>query len=342
MIIQANIHFEELSLIRNGPLSRVFLAHDKQLDANIVVKEIKKSDFSNPEEYFGEARILYSMKHPNIAEVQYACEKDEFIYLSMPYYPHGSLEKLYNEKALSVREIIKYALDFLKGLHFIHTKGLIHLDVKPGNVLINNSGVAMLTDFGLSKYVNPYDLVKIEKIYGPHRYPESFSTNFASKQSDIFQVGVTLYRMCNGDLVFLRQIFSQENIENGIYPDRNFYLPHIPKKIINTINKALHINPESRHVSVLDLMNDLSLVDSSLDWSYNHDVENRKQTWTLNNETMTEKHIHLFKLNDTWKIVGKKKNKANLRETNINNWNMECESESEAFKQIRKIIENEK
>ncbi|MGI8380406.1 serine/threonine-protein kinase [Priestia megaterium] len=336
-MIQANITFEETNEIRRGPLSRVFLAKDLQLDAEIVVKEIKKTDFSNPDEYFTEARILYSMKHPNIAEIQYACEKDQFIYLSMPYYPAGSLENLYNTSLLSVREIIKYSLDFLKGLHFIHTKGLLHLDVKPGNVLINSSGVAMLTDFGLSKFVNNFDVAEYDKVYQTHRYPESFVTNYASKQSDIYQAGVTLYRMCNGDPLFKKQRATQADIQSGKYPDRDFFLPHIPQSLIKVIKKALNVNPIDRHDSVLELMNELSKIDKNLDWRYNFDTMTGTNVWSVESPT-SFKSIQLFNDNGTWKTVGKQTSKSSKQTKNFTQWNSQHNSFSEAEKQIKAFI----
>ena len=338
-MIQTNISFQEKRQIRKGPLSRVFLATDLQLEADLVVKEIKKSDFSNPDEYFTEAKILYSMQHPNVAEIQYASEKDQFIYLSMPFYPDGSLENLYNKRSLTIREVIKYSLDFLKGLHFIHTKGLIHLDVKPGNVLINPSGVAVLTDFGLSKYVNPLDVAAYDKVYNEHRYPESFLTSLASKQSDIYQVGVTLYRMCNGDDLFRLQKpnLTKDNILAGKYPDRNFFLPHIPQALIQVIKKAMSVNPIDRYGSVLDLMNDLSKIDKNLDWRYNSDKQTGTHVWSVE-ESSSLKKIEVFEEKGIWKTKGKNITQKKPQGLAINKWNSEHKSAETAFKQVKKFI----
>ena len=337
-MIEANITFDEKQEIRKGPFSRVFLATDIQLQADIVVKEIKKSDFNNPNDYFTEARLLYSIQHPNIAEIQYACEKDEFIYLSMPHYPQGSLEKLYNQQHLTVREIIKYSLDFLKGLHFIHTKGLIHLDVKPGNILINKSNVAVLTDFGLSKYVNQYDVAAYDKVYGEHCYPEAFSTNLVSKQADIYQAGVTLYRMCNGDDFFRDQKpnLTKDNLLAEIYPDRNAFLPHIPKSLITVIKKSLKANPTERYSSVIELMNALSKIDKNLDWRYNFDKTNRTYVWSIGENSSTL-YVYLVEDKGIWKTTGKKMSNTQ-RVTNVNKWNSSNSSLGEAFKTVAKFI----
>lgn len=343
-MVVAQLTFNEIRQIRQGPLSRVILAKDIQLDNDLIVKEIPKNDFNNRDEYFTEAKILYSVKHPNIAEIQYACEDVEHIYLSMPYYPEGSLQRVYTEHALTIRKIIQYAINFLSGLHYIHTKGLLHLDVKPGNVLINNSNVAVLTDFGLSKYVNEYDLADIETVYQMHRSPEAFQSTTVGKQADIYQAGVTLYRMVNGEEEFTRQFdsISQQEIEvqivSGEFPNRKFFSPHVPSALKKVIKKALEVDTDIRYESVLDMLNDLSKINKNLDWYYNFEENTQTHKW-IKEEEKTVKAILLFEENGVWKTVGKQYSKKNDSISNYNKWKSEGHQNlDKSLKHISKLI----
>lgn len=275
-----SIYFDIIKSIGNneGKNSDVFLAKDKQLDALLVIKRIEKNTIRNVNDYFLESRILYDTKHPNIMEIQYASQDDDYIYLAMPYCEKGSLSSIMDKQFLTVREIIEYSLDFLSGLNYIHSKNLIHLDIKPTNIIINNSNKAIITDFGLSKYLNQYGTAQQKNNYIYHLDPEYFMYNKRTVLSDIYQVGLTLYRMCNGNGTLKRQmnILKIENgddlkdsILKGKYPDRNYYLPHIPRKLRLIINKALKVDCKKRYNNVIEIMNDLSKIeDKNIDWIF--------------------------------------------------------------------------
>lgn len=280
---QTEIHFKIISDIGGdeGKNSTVHIAHDNQLDAEIVVKKIKKSDFKDSSSFFDEAKKLYSASHPNIAPIQYSCQDEEFIYITMPLFPKGSLSKLINERPLTVSEIIKYSIDLLSGLHYIHTNKLVHCDIKPTNILLSNSNDAILTDFGLAKHLNDEGYTIVDKFYHFHRAPETLQTNVITHQSDIFQAGLTVYRLCNGNSFFKSQLnkyINQDNsfnndkfskaIFDGKFPDRTGYLLHIPQKLKNYIRKALEVNPEDRYNSVLDFLNDLASIEVHYDWQF--------------------------------------------------------------------------
>lgn len=104
-----------------------------------------------------------------------ATEDDQNIYITMPYYEKGSINSLIDKEMLSTREILKYSIDFLSGLMFLHIKELVHLYIKPTNVMLNDSNRAISTDFGLSRYLNENGLANQEFQYRIHRSPESFN-----------------------------------------------------------------------------------------------------------------------------------------------------------------------
>jgi serine/threonine protein kinase len=345
------------SIGSEGLNSTVYKAYDHQLNANLVVKKVKKKliieDYKSIDEsnFYNESRILYECKHPNIMEIQYASEDKESIYFSMPFCKNGSLNSIINSRYLTVKEIIKYSLEFLLGLHYIHTKGLIHFDVKPTNILIDNNNKAIVTDFGLAKYTDLYGFVRPNKIYTSHKPPEGFNYSGYTNKADIYQAGITLYRMCNGNKKYKEDYRAwsssgrlQEAISNGNFPDRNFYLPHIPSRLRRIINKAMNIDLNKRYETILDMINDISSIDKNLDWQYNENANVHSKTWSILNASAT--HLNVIELidlgNNISKITGKK---IRLKDNNTQNnkkWNVKSIETNKAFKQIEAFIKEYK
>jgi len=311
---EAKLNFELKSNIgQEGKNSEVFIAHDIQFDAEIVIKRIPKANFVSADEYYKEAKCLYASKHQNIVGVNYSCEDDDYIYIAMPYYHRGSLESLIKSKFLTVREILKYSIDFLSGLNHIHTKGLIHFDIKPTNILISDSNEALVTDFGLAKFTNQLRVAEQDIFYSLHTPPESLLTNLFTIQADIYQAGLTLYRLCNGtnllysqvsDIAVVNNVFDKQLLDKAIlkgeFPNRNFFHPHIPQKLRNIIRKALNINPEDRYNNLIEMLNELSSVDENLDWNFS--ITPHARFWELikdgkNYQIQLEKKGSYFDIN---------------------------------------------
>ena len=271
----AQLNFETIREIgQEGRNSQVFLAHDKQLDGEIVVKKIQKARIKHAGEYYRESKILHASSHPYVVRVNYGCSDSDFIYIAMPYYKNGSLKSLIDTRYLSIREVIRYSIQFLSGLNNIHSKGLIHFDIKPDNILLSDSDEALLSDFGLSKAMDSLGFANPDDVYHKQIPPELFSSTEKTIHFDIYLAGLTLYRLLNGNSHYNDQFsFASRNdyitaIKKGEIPNRNSYLPHIPKKLRRILNKALSINIEDRHQNVLELINDLSTVDENLDLIY--------------------------------------------------------------------------
>lgn len=335
----------EWTFLRNigaeGLNSEVFLAHDPQIDAEIVVKKIPKKAFVDHNQFFNEAQVMYGSKHNNVVEVKYACSDCDSIYLAMPFYQKGSLNNLINTRMLTVREIIKYSLDFLNGLNNVHVKNLVHFDIKPTNILLGNDGRAMITDFGLAKQLNNWGLATPDFMYGKHFTPEAFLHGAFTNQADIFQAGLTLYRMCNGNESFNKQWDDAESdqknaILKGVFPNRKAYLPHIPKKMRTIINKCLECDLNKRYNSVIKVINDISSIEKSLDWEYYNCNGNKcLHRWKIEDKNAI-KELLIESNGIEFDVTGKKIMKKTGKETRINAW---CKKNVNTIEDAMKFVE---
>jgi len=274
---------------QEGKNSRVFTARDLQLNADIVVKKMRKADFSDMDEYFNESSLLHLSTHPNVVPIYYACQDSDHVFLAMPYFSRGSLKKRMADSPVSVREIIVWSTQVLGGLHNIHSKKLIHFDVKPDNILFSDRGEALLSDFGLTKQTTFNGVADQDRIYGNMVPPEAFSTSDFNNQFDIYQFGLTLHRMCVGDKSFydeytafmeggtLNRLRFKHAVVNGQFPNKSRYPEHIPQALINTINRCLATDLAHRYDSAIDIVNDLSDIDGELlDWALSYEGLKRK------------------------------------------------------------------
>jgi serine/threonine protein kinase len=283
---------------QEGRNSQVFKAWDKHLGAEIVVKRIKKAGVGassfDPDYYFQESKILYLSGHTNVVPVHYACQDGDHVFIAMPLYARGSLKKRLDAEFLTVREIIRYATQFLSGMSNIHSKGLLHFDIKPDNILLSDRDEALVSDFGLAKPTNPDGSAVPDQFYALHMAPEVLDENQpTTRQTDIYQIGLTLYRMCNGNVHFyeqLRAFKTNDELNNAIinetFPDRQGFLAHIPEKMRKTVKKCLRTSPSDRYASVIEIINDLAEIDDkALDWRYSDDGVHKKWTKQVGENT---------------------------------------------------------
>lgn len=273
---------------QEGSNSKTYVAHDNQLDAEVVIKQIQKAHLDSVDAFFDESKILYLSSHPNVVPVHYACQDADSIFIAMPYYRNGSLNSLMNQRYLTVREIVTLGCQIASGLHNIHSKKLIHFDIKPDNVLLSHRGEALISDFGLSKRIGSDGTAGQDRMYFKMRPPEAYETYDFTPGFDIYQLGLTLYRMCNGNDVFYQQFhrygtnpatFDRDafkfDVRNARFPDRSFFLEHVPERLRRLIKKCLEPAPENRFQAAIHVSNELAQIDDCLDWQYSTDGKNR-------------------------------------------------------------------
>jgi serine/threonine protein kinase len=302
---KAEITFDLITEIgQAGRNSRTFVSMDHQLDAEIVVKQIPKAKIASTANFFDESKALYASAHPNVVQIHYACEDTDSVYLAMPYYRKGSVTGLITGKNMTVREIVTVGCQILSGLHNIHSKGLIHFDVKPDNILLSDRQEALLSDFGLAKQMNLSGVAFQDRLYFKMVAPEAIVSDKFDRTCDIYQFGLTLYRMCNGDAAFYAQhaaygagtAFDRDkfkfDVRNGRFPDRKAFAPHIPNRLRSIIKKCMEPAIADRYQSAIDVANALALLDgATLDWRLAKTPD--KRVW-IKNESGTNYEFTVY------------------------------------------------
>ena len=289
----------------DGKNSKVFKVRDEQLNIILAAKVLDGSEFENLDDYFREAQLLERARHPNVLPVRYAGREkdtgantsDRNVYILTPFMESGSLEQLMDRiegegRLLSVRDVVRIGLQFLTGLAQLHLKEIVHFDAKPSNIFFDDTGMAVVADFGLARQLNPTAATQLRH-YGAHRAPERYTYRRFTPEIDIYQAGLTLYRMVNGNAHFREQ--WQQFLSNGdidddklqtalssaSFPDRDRFLPHVPNRLRTVIKTALAVDPDERYRTVREMMNDLGRVDQYLDWAIQYDHHGREYKATL-------------------------------------------------------------
>lgn len=336
MEISPKLNLKIIQKIKSeGANSALYIVEDKQLNCEMILKQIDKKKLKEYDKYFEESKKIYSLNHPNIIKINYATYDDEYVYITMPYYRNGSLNHILDSRNLTVREVIKYSLDFLSALYYMHGKNIIHCDIKPNNILIDDRNNAILTDFGSAIQLDMNGYGKLKNVYYKHIAPEQCFTSSVDKSIDIYQVGTTLYRMCNGNEEYNNQLKRYKNlnelklaISKGKFPVRKKYLPHIPKSLIQVVERCLQVNKEERYNDILEILNDLSKVKDNLDWRYDKRYRDCF-TWIKEDD-----YIILKKEDKLWSIES---NMIKGDEENI-----KLESKAQGYRRVRKIIKENK
>ncbi len=200
--------------LADGGFGRVWHAHDERLDADVVVKEVRLPLTADPDEHARrlkyaerEARNAAKLRHhPGIVPVYDVAIEDDKPWIVMELVDGGTLENRFSKGRLPPDEAAEVAETLLKALDAAHQAGIVHRDVKPANIMLAADGRILLTDFGIASHQADTRLTTDGGIIGTLEYlaPERLSGAAAAPPSDLFSLGVTLFRAVEGTSPFLR------------------------------------------------------------------------------------------------------------------------------------------
>lgn len=254
-----------------GHFGEVFLAHDRALACNKAIKLVQIADPSEIMQKLGEAQILDKCRHKHIVQINEAnvfnVSGDKILVLDLEYLPEGSLESEMQNRWISAKEACSRIACVLSGLHFAHSNGYLHRDVKPGNVLISGD-TTKLSDFGLA--TTTLNLVGSDQGYLAHCPPEFYDTGETSVLTDVFATGLTLFRIINNIADWRVQLSVlpkvDELIQSGRLTAAIGYEDFVPEKLRRISRKACHPDPGKRYGSALDMKDDLDALRFDIEW----------------------------------------------------------------------------
>lgn len=261
------------SYIGGGAFGEVWLAKDCALDSLCALKLLPQNNISIDERLL-EAQIGSRLRHTNVVNIKCAdviqygngTPPPFIVTISMPFYARGSvLSQLNSKNFLDTKLAIKCFIDVLRGLEYLHEQGYYHCDIKPNNILVGNHGEYILSDYGITCYSPTHTAVQPRQCYLPHISPETLSNDIYDERTDIYQFGLTAFRLLNGiseikrDFAANTDKFRDDVLHGKIVTDKK-YQPFIPRKLRRIISKAVSVNPDERYQTALEMRRALEQV----------------------------------------------------------------------------------
>ena len=253
--------YEIIQLLGEGGMSYVYKANDKQLKRTVAIKTLKPNYVQQEkfvERFKREAQTAANLNHPNIVQIFDWGIGDEPFFV-MEYIEGNTLTSIIaKRRTISLNDVLFIGAQVSSGLQAAHSKGLVHRDIKPGNIMITPEGKVKVTDFGIVSLQNEEsDITKTGSILGTASYisPEQAQGKPVSKESDLYSLGTVLYELITGRAPFEGDTpiaTATKHITDK--PEKlSIFRPDIPKGIENAVLKLLHKYPKDRFKNAEDL-----------------------------------------------------------------------------------------
>ena len=253
--------YEITQLLGEGGMSYVYKATDKQLQRTVAIKTLKPNYVEQEkfvERFKREAQTAANLNHPNIVQIFDWGIGDEPFFV-MEYIEGNTLTSIIaNKKIVSMNDILFIGAQVASGLQAAHSQGLVHRDIKPGNIMITPQGKVKVTDFGIVSLQNEEsDITKTGSILGTASYisPEQAQGKPVSKESDLYSLGTVLYELITGRPPFEGDTpiaTATKHITDK--PEKlSTFRGNIPKGVENAVLKLLHKYPKDRFKNAEDL-----------------------------------------------------------------------------------------
>ncbi|HET7579613.1 MAG TPA: Stk1 family PASTA domain-containing Ser/Thr kinase [Bacillales bacterium] len=264
--------YELLSVVGGGGMAVVYKARDVILDRVVAVK-VLRPEFSNDDEFIRrfrrEAQSVTSLFHPNIVNIYDVGDNtdengsgNDIYYMVMQYVEGETLKDLIKREApLPLGQELHIMDQITSAIEHAHEQNIVHRDIKPQNILIDNDGEAKVTDFGIAIAMSSATITHTNSVIGSAHYfsPEQARGGYANTKSDIYSLGIVLFEMLTGELPFSGTSpvsVALKHLQEDI-PDPRELNPAIPQSVENIILKALSKDPNHRYNTVEAMRDDL-------------------------------------------------------------------------------------
>ncbi|OJG26611.1 serine/threonine protein kinase [Enterococcus caccae] len=263
-----NGRYHIIGNIGSGGMANVFLAHDLILDRDVAVK-VLRFDFQNDQaairRFQREALAATELVHPNIVSVYDVGEEDGLQYLVMEYVKGMDLKRfIQTQYPIPYAKIVDIMEQILSAVSLAHEHRIIHRDLKPQNILMDESGVVKITDFGIAIALTETSITQTNTMLGSVHYlsPEQARGSMATNQSDVYAVGIILYEMLTGNVPFDGEsavTIALKHFQEEM-PSVKTIDPNIPQSLENVVLHATAKDPADRYKTAEEMSRDLYTV----------------------------------------------------------------------------------
>jgi serine/threonine protein kinase len=259
----------------SGATSKVYLARDPFANRDVAIKVFQFDKKANAHEermlhkaFVAEAALAGKLNHPHIVDIFDAVVEPDRSYLVMEYVAGTTLDAFaVPERLLPVGKVVEIVFKCIRALEYACRHGIIHRDIKPGNILLSESGETKVSDFGASFQQKMLDTTQITGIGSPaYMSPEQIRMETVTHQTDIYSLGVTMYRLLTGRLPFAAatQAALTYAILNTEPPRPAQLRADVPGLLDAVVMKAMEKDPAARYPSWLEFGKDLGQAFASL------------------------------------------------------------------------------
>ena len=251
------------SLIGVGGMANVYKGRDIRTGNEIAVKVLKEEFLGNEElvrRFKNESKAISILDHPNIVKVYDVSVTDQLQYIVMEYIDGITLKEYLKQRggALTWKEVVHFATQVLSALEHAHSKGIVHRDVKPQNIMLQADGSIKMMDFGIARFSRAQSQTISDKAIGSVHYisPEQAKGDRTDARTDIYSVGVMLYEMLSGRLPFdgtgtvsiaIMQISEKPKPLAEV-------APNVPEGLRQITEKAMEKDPAARYQSAAEML----------------------------------------------------------------------------------------
>jgi eukaryotic-like serine/threonine-protein kinase len=250
--------YKIIAPLGSGGFGSVYLAKDTWIDKQVAIKVPHKQQL-NFADLLKEPRLLASVNHPNIVSITTAEKQHNIFFIVMEYVPGETLETiLIRDGALDLMRALDYSVQICNAIEHAHRQGVLHRDLRPANVLVSETGVVKVADFGTSRFLEI--AAHGTTVIGSPAYmaPEQFQGK-AVFASDLYSLGVTMYQMLTGDLPYEPPTPSDlpRLLDGSLVTSPRVRNPTVPKRLSDIVLRALAPDVTDRYQRASDLLSDL-------------------------------------------------------------------------------------